>query len=350
MKIKLIILGLVAALIATPLMACAQGSGAKDEKVDLLIAAGRVGDPWYVMSEAIAYHVNTDSDRVRATASATAGMGAARQLLMDNPHGYIGMLGGGIVVQMPLQEEFKNYGGIKWIASAVPITWAWVTYDPEIKTIQDFAGKNIGVPRNLSSWGDIDETIRRSGVYDQVNIHRMGIGGAAQALRDGQLDATYTLVDHIWPGTFAKGRFITSMETKDPIHYVSIPPEILIEMGGAPEAGQLLPAFAELPARVFPGAFDTKTQPEAVVVATNPAFLGADEKMDEDIVYEITRIVYEHADDFAQWHFMGSNMNKTFLPTYAYIEDVEAVMHPGALKYYKDNGIEVRNLADLLPR
>ena len=351
MSKKIIVLFLLLTMLVVPLVAaCDNAPSAEGEKTELLLAAGRVGDPWYVMSEAIAYYVNNDSDFLRVTASATAGMGAARQLLVDDPHGYIGMLGGGVPLQMPLQEEFKYYGGLKWIASIVPITWAWVTYDPEIKTIQDFAGKNIGVPRNLSSWGDVDETIRRAGVLDQVTVHRMGIGGAATALRDGQLDATYTLVDHVWPGTFGKGRFITEMETKDPIYYVNIPRETLIEMGGEPEAGQLLPVFAELSARVYPGGFDTKTQSEALGVSSNPAFLGADEKMDEDIVYEITRIVYEHADDFAQWHVMGQNMSKTFLPTYAYFDNPEDVMHPGALKYYKDNGIEVKNIADLLPK
>jgi hypothetical protein len=42
---------------------------------------------------------------------------------------------------------------------------------------------------------------------------------------------------------------------------------------------------------------------------------------------------------------MGANMTPDFIPTY--VRSLDKV-HPGALKYYEDNDIEVRDLATLL--
>lgn len=79
-----------------------------------------------------------------------------------------------------------------------------------------------------------------------------------------------------------------------------------------------------------------------------PVMWAADERVDEDIIYEVTRILYERAGrgDFAVWHAMGSNLNDEFLPTYLFSEEL---MHPGAVKYYKEQGIKLNNLLDLLP-
>ena len=111
--------------------------------------------------------------------------------------------------------------------------------------------------------------------------------------------------------------------------------------------GKLM-AIASQPARIFPGALDKTTQPEAVYAGTYTGYLGATEGMDDDVAYEATRIVYEHAvkRDFDSWHFIGQNITPEYFPTWSYSEKL---MHPGALKYFNDNGIPVNNIQDLLP-
>jgi len=69
----------------------------------------------------------------------------------------------------------------------------------------------------------------------------------------------------------------------------------------------------------------------------------ADIRTPEDIVYEATKIFYENAGTYSKWHAQGANMSKELIPSYVFSRDK---MHPVALKYYKENGVEVKDISD----
>jgi TRAP-type uncharacterized transport system substrate-binding protein len=68
--------------------------------------------------------------------------------------------------------------------------------------------------------------------------------------------------------------------------------------------------------------------------------------LSEDIVYELTKILYENANKFNGWHAQGASVAKEFLPSY--MKGPEW-MHKGALKYYKEHNIMLKSLLDFLP-
>ena len=55
----------------------------------------------------------------------------------------------------------------------------------------------------------------------------------------------------------------------------------------------------------------------------------------EDIVYELTRAVFENLDDFRKLHPAFANLDPKKMVTNA----LSAPLHPGALKYYKEKGL-----------
>ena len=63
----------------------------------------------------------------------------------------------------------------------------------------------------------------------------------------------------------------------------------------------------------------------------------ADLEMDEDIVYEITKTIYENVDKFADYHAEGKTMTQTSIAQIG----TEAMFHPGAIKFYKEKGVKV---------
>ena len=66
---------LVVGLVVVGLMFGAFATGAQAKAVTKIkIAGGRVGDPWYVLSEALAYFLNHNSKWLRATVVATPGI------------------------------------------------------------------------------------------------------------------------------------------------------------------------------------------------------------------------------------------------------------------------------------
>ena len=56
--------------------------------------------------------------------------------------------------------------------------------------------------------------------------------------------------------------------------------------------------------------------------------------LDEKIVYEMTKALFENADEIAAAHPKGAELN----PEYS-VSGISIPMHPGALKYYKEIGV-----------
>jgi TRAP transporter TAXI family solute receptor len=54
----------------------------------------------------------------------------------------------------------------------------------------------------------------------------------------------------------------------------------------------------------------------------------------EDVVYEVTRAVFENLDDFRKLHPAFANLNPEDMIT----KGISAKIHPGAMKYYKEKG------------
>jgi TRAP transporter TAXI family solute receptor len=55
----------------------------------------------------------------------------------------------------------------------------------------------------------------------------------------------------------------------------------------------------------------------------------------EDVVYEVTRAVFENLDDFRALHPAFANLD----PKKMTMDALSAPLHPGAAKYYKEKGL-----------
>jgi len=334
---------LVLILAALPFMAaCAAPTPTTKPITNIMIAAGRVGDSWYILSEALAYQINHKSDWLQATVVATPGITGDYELAMKDPGKYIfiGELGNQFyMTRDPYGKAYDYYDKARFIGTAASLSWLWVTYDSEIKTPQDFIGKTVDVGRKAAA-NTPDElaVLEEWGVLDKVKLAHSGFGGGRNSLKDGLVDIADMLYDHIYPAGISKGALITALETKGPIYYIGMDPDMIDKL-------RTEERFAGFAVRIPPGALDPKTQPKELYAASLAPFWAADERMDPDIVYEVTRILYESAGEFSTWHPQGAHLTKTFIP--ASPLDLKDT-HPGAQKYYDEHGIEVVSLAELL--
>lgn len=300
-----------------------------------MLLGGRVGDPWFVLSQALAYFVNKQSDWLRLDVVATPGADAGNEMAMKDPDKYIFLSSDVAMRVLPKSERFSYYDKMRIIGLCNVTSWVWVSYDKKINTAQDLVGKKIliGRPGGLRVIVE-KEILKEMGVLDKVKIVHGGYGGGRNALKDGLVDVTVMIYDYILPAGFRKGAFIEDMQTRKPIYYPNImPKELQLKLG-------------LLPVRLYPGALDRKTQPKELWATIYAIFFAADERMDEAIVYEVTRILNENADKFTGWHAHGASLTKEFIPTYS--KGPEWV-HRGALKYYEEKGIKLNPVIDLLP-
>ena len=88
-------------------------------------------------------------------------------------------------------------------------------------------------------------------------------------------------------------------------------------------------AFATIPAGTY------KTTAEDVTTFGVMATFVSHENVAEDVVYEVVRAVMENIDDFRSLHPAFANLN----PANMIKDGLSAPLHPGAEKYYKENGL-----------
>ncbi|UCG67366.1 MAG: TAXI family TRAP transporter solute-binding subunit, partial [Deltaproteobacteria bacterium] len=310
---------------------------------NILIAGGRTADTWYAFSQALAKFINEKSDWLRAEVVSTAGITGNVDMAKEKPKQYIAISSFTHIHYRPGHawgEKRGFYTGGRFIANATSMTQCVITYDKNIKTVQDLAGKTVDVGRKGSANApDHKAILEKYGVLDKVKLVYTGYGGGANKLTDGLVDATFLLFNHIYPTTFSKGGFIEKLETRGPVYYVGFDRDTLLQLREE--------ECATVPVRIPAGALDPKTQSNGLWAFNDPTFFMADQSMDEDVVYEITRIIWETpAEEWAKWHPIGAHMNEKFKPALPSLKLYKA--HPGAKKFYDEHGIELKDLADLL--
>jgi TRAP transporter TAXI family solute receptor len=321
---------------------CSDIAMARD-KQSILIGGGRTSSPWYPFTQALAKFINDKSDWLQAETVSTAGITGNVDMVKEKPQQYIGISSFSHIHYRPGHEWGKKrgyYTGDRFISLATSMPNAIVTYDPKIKTVEDLAGKTVDVGRKgAANTPDHKAILEKYGVLDKVKLVYTGYGGGANKMKDGLVDATFMIFDLIYPDNFRKGGIVEKMETRGPIYYVGFDRNILMDLRAK--------EYAVTPVKIPAGALDPKTQPNMLWGYDDPTFFIADKSMDPDVVYEVTRIIWETpAEEWAKWHPMGAHMNNRFkaaVPSTALYQ-----AHPGAKKFYDEQGVKIRDLADLV--
>lgn len=202
-----------------------------------------------------------------------------------------------------------------------------VTTDPSIKTVADLAGKNVsvgaagsGVYFNavdiLSAYGlgDLDA----DGKFTKINATYQSFGDSADSLKDGKIDAAFIVAG-------APTTAIMDLSTTKAAYLVSLDDAHIDELLAAS------PYYTKhvIPAGTYNG------QDENVATFGIKCLLCVSESMDDDLVYEITSILYENRDRLKDLHPALSYASQT---GFMY-EDLPIELHPGAERYYAEQGL-----------
>lgn len=316
---------------------------AQADTKQVLIGGGRTKSPWYAFAQALAKFINDKSSWLRAEVVSTAGITGNVDMIKTKPKEFIAISSFSHIHYRPGHEWGEKrgvYTGERFISTASSLTHLIVTYDPNIKTIPDLAGKTVDVGRKgAANTADHKAILGKYGIRDKVKYVYTGFGGGAEKLKDGLVDATVMLFNHTYPATFSKGSFIEKLETRGPIYYVGFYRNILLDLRAK--------EYATVPVWVPAGALDPKTQPKGLWAYTDPVFFSADKSLDPDVAYEVTRVIWATpASEWVKWHPMGAHMNKDFNAAMPSLELYQP--HPGTKKYWDEHGIKPRDLADLL--
>ncbi|TDO95821.1 TAXI family TRAP transporter solute-binding subunit [Marinomonas balearica] len=197
------------------------------------------------------------------------------------------------------------------------ITWA----DDDITEWKDGVNKRIyvGPPAGIAN-DQIHALTSAAGLKpDQYESVRAPWGVGAQSFKDGQFD--------IYISVFGLGsQTLAEMSLSRNIRLLGVPGSNMI-----PPA-DLVMQPTEIPAHTYPG----QVNEESVLTWQTVMMMAARKDLPDDIAYSLTKTYFENRLAVAE-----SNASLSTVATTDYFAGVNAPLHPGAVKYYRELNISI---------
>ncbi len=316
MKKRITVIALCAAMILS-LAAC---GGAKKE---LTLATGGTSGMYYAVGNALA---TTLGDHLTKSSLSVASTGASKANVQQ--------ITGGDAQMAILQSDVLNYAhngsggegmfegkaekGALWVAGLYNET-VQVIANTSITDISQLRGKTVCVGDIGSGTAlNAEQVLEAYGMtFKDITPLYMGFAKGADAMKNGQCDAAFTVA-----GTPTAA--LTELAATYKYNFLSLSPEAVKFLTGK------YPFLVQenMPANTYTGV-----QPNEVVCVAVKAVLVASDKLSEDVVYELTKAIFDNQ------KALGSAAAKLANLTAKGAVDGSFDLHPGAAKYYKEAGI-----------
>lgn len=318
---RLLSLGLVALGSLALLVACSQST---DTFVS--IGTGSQSGVYYPVGNAIRTIVEgQEGGTVRVTVQSTAGSVYNLNKLMD------GDLDFGIAQADRQFQAFNGKDQAEWegkphtqlrsVFSLHPEIVTLVAADDSgIRTVADLAGKrvNIGSPGS-GQRGNAEDVLRAAGLsIDDLQAETFKIGECASMLQDGRIDAYFYTVGH------PNGSLLEATNGSRKVRFVPIT--------GMEALLKERPYYvvAKLPVESYPKAVQDG---EVVSIGMGTTF-NTRADVAEDVVYQVVKAVFTDFENFQKQHPALGGLSKEGM-----LKGLNAPLHPGAEKYYKEAGL-----------
>lgn len=218
-------------------------------------------------------------------------------------------------------EEEGALDSFRVVAGLYAETLQLVTMDPEIKSVEDLAGKavSIGAPGSGVYFNAVDVLEAAGLTEDDISAQYQSFADSTDALKDGKIDAAFIVAGAPTPA-------ITELCTTNDAYLVPIDGEIAEAMM---EASPFYTVHT-IPAGTYEG------QEEAVDTVTVKATLIVSADASEEDVYNLTAAIFDNIDAISAENAKGEELS---------IENATSGMtvpfHAGAAKYFSEQGVEV---------
>ncbi len=286
----------------------------------LSIATGGSGGVYNVYGGGIADQISANLEGYVATAETTSASVDNMYFVADRKSdlGFTladtaadGVSGEGIFDEpLPVQALAQLYTNYTHVVT---------TEDTGIDTVEDLAGQSVSVGDPGSGTEVVAlRVLEAAGMDPDADIRgeQLGVSESVDALRDRSIDAFF------WSGGLPTGA-ITDLATTDDIRLL---PTIDYLDGLQREYGGEIYLEAEIPADVYETGEDVPT-------VGVPNYLVVNEAMDEELAYELTRLLFEQQEELEDVHSEAANLD------FENAQDVWPLeLHPGARRYYEEEG------------
>jgi TRAP transporter TAXI family solute receptor len=285
----------------------------------LTIATGGTGGVYYVLGGGLATVISDNVEGYSATAQETNASVDNMQLIASGGADIAFSLSDTAADAVEGREDFE---GAPVEACALGLLYDNYTQlvsssGAGIASVEDLRGKVV----SLGSPGSGTEVIALrilevAGIDPDADIERqqLGIDDTVAALRDGTIDAGF------WSGGLPTGA-LTDLASTDPIQIVPTAEYV----GALQDAHGPTYMESTIPADTYPGLTGD------VATIGVPNYLVVNESMDEELAYQLTKLLFERKDALVQVHPEAANLE---LQNAQMVEPLQ--LHPGAQRYYDE--------------
>jgi TRAP transporter TAXI family solute receptor len=324
-KIKILLIASAAIAVATLAIA---GKIENENKTFLSVATASTGGTYYPMGVGLAnvWSIQLKQDGIQVTGQSSAGSIENIDLLQKD-EAQLAILQSLLAVeayQGVRNFEGRAYGELRSISMLWPNVEHFVMLEDKVKdgTLNDIAGTRFSVGPQAS--GTEQSTLI---ILQGVNLSKktispeyLGYGDTVSAMRDGRLDG----------GALPAGvpaAAVTDM-------YASGVPSRILDVTDEQMASINAIANSWFRFVIKPDTYPRQTQ--AVATIAQPNILVTISPIDEKIVYDLTKAMFENLPEVHQVHSAAK-----YISLENALKGVSVPLHLGAYKYYREVGVDV---------
>lgn len=307
--------------VAVMVMAMGALAGAQAADVKLILATGGTAGTYYPFGGAMAKIWNSKIPGMNVTAQ-TTGASAENIRLINKKEVELALVQSDTLdFAFKGVEVFKEkLTGMSAIAVLYPeIIQVVVRRESPVKFFSDLKGMKVGVGAPGSGTeANFRQLLDAYGMKkEDVKAQYLSFAESADQFKDKHIDAFIVTAG-------IPNAAIMDISTQHSIRLLEIPEEIVAKLT------QKYPFLsrAKVPANTYKGmTTDVNT------VAVN-AVLIAGNHLKEDVVYNLTKALFENQAELASAHAKGKELNLQ-----SAVKGVSIPFHPGAERYYKEKGV-----------
>lgn len=198
-----------------------------------------------------------------------------------------------------------------------------VAGDSGIESLADLKGKSVSIG-DLGSGveSNAKQILAAAGIsLDDITVRNLGFGESANGIKDKTLDAAF-----VTAGTPTTA--VTELAATNDIRILSLDQDVI---------DQLCTEYAYYTPFTIPAhSAEVYNLDNDVNTIAVKATIVVSANLSEDLVYNMTKSLFENLDAVAEAHAKGKEMSLE-----GAIEGVSVPLHPGAAKYYAEQGLNV---------